>query len=329
MPKFLLEERCILKEASADPRDILVEPEVPAARSASGSIDWEEAYQNCKTSEDFNKFWNGDGSGNPGYYRAVWGENSARVKSFGAAFIDALEDFGWTAEVNPLIAFLELIIEAKGGLKVSTITPPGFQALANGLTSGYITEEEFTTGGIYDIYNLIFNPSFYTRPFSELKELLQIQHKLKKILPCTNKGYGWANIYSKVGNLENLDLFIQPGRDLRKLSEIKAIIRKLSTDDELEAEDAHEVVERITSASDAAKVLSYLFDVYLMTSPKAAALANNKSRGYIQTLRDKTSTKAGELSGLISKYGLRSVPKDSEEAQDILLSLARKSGWSD
>ena len=66
-----------------------------------------------------------------------------------------------------------------------------------------------------------------------------------------------------------------------------------------------------------------------MTSPKAAALANNKSRGYIQTLRDKTSTKAGELSGLISKYGLRSVPKDSEEAQDILLSLARKSGWSD
>lgn len=333
MAKFLLEERHFLREFD-DPRDSLAEPSATDRAASTGELDWAKEYKNCKTSEDFKVFWDGIAGRRPGYFEAVWKKNAQHVRALGNTFRETLTEYGWTADQNPLVAFLELVAEADGALKLKHITPLSFKNLVTAYKQGRLSDEAFTTGGKYGIYNLIFNPNFYFEMPTEQKELLAMQHAVESFLSPANKGQAWANIYSEDGNMEDLSAPIKPGRRLRALTEIKRAVRILRpnksdlTNETDDPDESDSWVSRIKDAGEARKILAYLFDIYLFQRPAVAKRADKETHNYISNLHSKLTMDADDINSLISKYRLRTAAvSDPDEATQLLISLAAKSGW--
>ena len=111
--------------------DLLKKSE-PDATPKEKQIDWAALYkacEECTNVTDANKaFWEGGlpktGEENPnklptvntdaeaaGYYKGEWGDRADTIKSFGIAFIKCLKKEGWSAILNPIVAFLKTLFK--------------------------------------------------------------------------------------------------------------------------------------------------------------------------------------------------------------------------
>ena len=137
----------------------------------NGETDWAELYKLCKTSEDFNCFWNGDPkTGFKGYYKTAWDTAEADIKKLPAEFTEILKKYGWSASTNPIVNCLKWLIS-----KHIKITPEAYGIIHNAAAEHLVSSADLARKGVLGDNNLIFLPDLYNKSISNATIYLQLQ----------------------------------------------------------------------------------------------------------------------------------------------------------
>jgi hypothetical protein len=259
--KFILEERFILHE----------------------DIDnWEQKYNECKTTEDFKNFWQN-------YYSTVWTTLTEPIKKIGIEKCTPI--YGWTPAENPLLAFLaEIAKKPINGVGLKTLTRVDFEMLTTAFARKLITKEDLLGHGSFKNYNLIFNPYLYTdsADSEEQLEYLRLQRAFKN--PVDAEGnplegnraiIAFANLYSLKGNITELVTPISPGTALRSVTQLTRLIAKVVPTYKAKkvTKTTHDNVQEILDhiADEDAKVYFVgAFDTFETLAPNSISLADKK-----------------------------------------------------
>lgn len=336
--KFILNERFTLNEADTfDPRfESNTTPEPQIANQSDNKLeikDWETEYAKCRTAEDFKRFWHGDDSDprHPvaGYYESEWGRYAKHIDGLGDTFIETLKTFGWTSEVNPIIAFFKNIISSRSALKLEYITPLDFEILIQALTEHhYIELKEFLTGGKLGIYNLIFNPHFYSQGGNDQLEFLKLQQLFvqAKSAAFNHLGMAFANVYSVDGNQQQLESAIKPGHNLRPLRLVKLDINRItgsSAGTKADNKYIDRILQALPSKEASKKLAAFLYDLFAGTIPEVILQADNDVRTFVMSAKNSANTSAEEIKHFTKLLKLPQVKldKDKERATELLKRL--------
>lgn len=245
-------------------------------------IDWDERYAKCKTTEDFNLFWDGGQKNtelkpdsatetSAGYFDSVWGEYAEKIRGLGKAFLDSVKNFGFDPKLNPIIAFLMKLRENN---ILSLLDHPTFVSIVNALNNGKLTAQDLKDGGKFGEYNIIFNKNFYRLQQGERNILLKEQDRVKRaaenIAPNMHLGKAFANIYSVDGKEEDLGAAISAGGKLRNAKEIARIVSNLLGVDigphETTSKEVEVIIKAVNDNISCNKLISYLFDILQTTT---------------------------------------------------------------
>ena len=216
-----------------------------------------------------------------GYFEGEWGSRAATIESFGIAFIKCLKKEGWSAILNPIVAFLKILFKIDPSVE---ITDAGFSSIQEAYNTNKLTEKDLRGEGSLGKLNLIFNAKLYKKKGAEITEYLSWQYEA---IHANNIPAGvsiktiFANIASKDGKsdlseLKNDEMLkaLETSNfqyEIRQLTNFKELIKtslkvsgpnkakevEQATDEEVEL-----IVSKITSPGAAKKFLAYLVNLY-------------------------------------------------------------------
>ena len=328
-------------------------------RKAAG--DWEWLYWNCKTTEDFNAFWDGnpaeqDPTFAKGYFKAVWKENSEVIKKLGMPFQNLLtrSKLGWTAEDNPFIAFLNIYNEQNP--QMHNLSQASFSGLIKAYNDSYITKDDLRAKGICGVDDIIFNSNLFKKSAGDLINYLHARNEIIKAMKNTtytgipeaartffnqentkNKATVINNILLKAGNQADLTSPVEDFGPLRDLLDIQRILKEFKVnltlsdgigkpkDKNNQVANISKALEWITSRSTAKQVLAFLVDQFSIYNAKAVSDINAKLNGYIFSNLGDYSHR--DIPKFVENIGTTNFKLNTEKMEEFLVGAAKKAGY--
>lgn len=315
-------------KAEAEARE---KAEAEEKEAAKNQTDWYELYQECSKGDNIeaaNKaFWLGGlpkaGEENPnklpvapteqaalGYYKGEWGERAALVQSFGSDFIKSLKEEGWTAALNPFVAFLKDLFKRAPDVKLNDAR---FNQLYTAYTDHKVSEADLRGNGKLGQLNLILNPTFYNKSASDIDLYLKWQSKAKnatKIPTGVSLQTIYANIVCAEGNkdlkdpkmLETITSTDSLSYTIRPVTKFTELVKSgLSIDSadvevvQATDEDIEKILKQLTTADKAKKFLAYLLNLYRIKNyALLSKLLKEPFGGKLKTNRETTHTSFDE-----------------------------------
>jgi hypothetical protein len=300
--KFILNELFTLNEEGEtpeEPGDKSKASETDTAQNTNPKdIDWELLYKNCKTKEDYARFWNGgqvgfEGPTYQGYYKGVWGKHAVAVKGLGAAFQETLIQLGWSAAENPFITFITNLL-AKNTLGTGILpSAETMKAICSAYSEHKLKAKDLVGNGELKDKNIIFAKGFYAENASTQETLLKYQFEFIQNCPAnfSDKGVAFANIYSTsiatpTDTLDNTTLDLaKPIRDPKKIKVLvtKAIGKDLEERNAATDQTIKAIVEKANKPDSAKIVLTYIMMVFDAFQPELIKAAKSKLGTKLQT----------------------------------------------
>lgn len=323
--RFILEERFILTE------DEVQNTDTTEVNQQQENLTWEQRYENCKSPEDFEVFWNG-GQIDPrmpeqeGYFKEAWGENATEISGLGSQFMKTLVEIGWEETTNPFVAYLKKIIAAK---RPEIPNRPSMNNLIKAYQDGKLSDQDLRQDGSLKEYNLIYNGLFTTSP-ADQATLLGAQANFingakAKIQEFggNDLGIAFANIYSARGNTKNLSQVIseQERLSLRSTKEIVALVAKITgktANQNTEATDqlVQNILNKVSNAETAKKAISYLYDIVSLNTPEIITKIDAEAGHALTNIKNKVLITASDSNALKKLFGF---PNTSYSAQRLTM----------
>ena len=334
--KYILEERFILREAeeaSSKEAEETSNKEVKADNSQK--VNWDNLYKKCKSKEDFEIFWHGNGLTNEedpikryGYFLNAFGhDNGKYVAGLGAKFMEYLTELGFTAAENIFVKFIMRMIEAPiGTARISQLNRLNFPVIIEAHDSKQLTDSDLLTGGKLGKYNLIFNANFYAANSAD--EYLNIQSEFIKSSKIKGDlGLAFANYYSVSGKPSKPNTSVPVGDKLVPISKLKTLVSKLTGRSEADDKTVEKVISSVTNTDIAKARIAYAYDAFSLLMPEAIVAADQQANNAITAAR-----KAVNLSQTMAiegrkLFGLPNTAYKQEQVVKILLSLAKTAGF--
>lgn len=304
------------------------------AISDSQVKDWAALYENCATKEDYDAFWKD-------YYKTEWKDKAELIKSYGLAFMEEVEQYGFDSINNPFISYLKAID--------FDIPTDYYATLHNAVVDRLVKLPDLLGKGTFETNNLIFNKNLFTLSRAQFRDYLEVQNQLinnitsakghKNISSevsgivafyeekATNPGQILNNLVLEAGNINNLiDTKPIADKTLRALSRIKQELALLFKDtEEIKKTTDNEVtnvVEKLSVVT-AKKLLTYLCEYFAVSFNNIVVALVNKYPS-IATAIDTTEVTFSEKLSFMKSLKLAYIEYTREQVELWIIELAKQ-----
>lgn len=209
--KYILEERFFLQEADSTQATANNTATAANTTPASAPRNWEQEFQDCKTSQAQEAFWKD-------YYKETFGEDADKIrKKFQSSIGYLNKRLGWTAAENPIIDLLSIKEKIPKFLAdANNYSDTYFMNIAKAADSNKLQLTDVAAvekdgaaasdqGSILGKYDILNNRNFRALAPSDLDEWLELRQKAMKESDIADDARGklFANSFLVAGNATN------------------------------------------------------------------------------------------------------------------------------